>query len=202
MSESHLTYEQMTDLATAPNSGGVPTDPAMAEWERHLCFCAECAKEMSTLKKIIGLMEARQLEEPPTYVLNRVLDLYATRNCPPAATSLFQKLVAVLSLDSWQLVPEYGLRSGNAESRQLIYSAGDFDLDLRLTSSGQSWALAGQILGDCKHGQIELRSLTLSVQAEVNELCEFVMPPVPAGKYKLTLRMAEMEIEVPEIAIG
>jgi hypothetical protein len=39
------------------------------------------------------------------------------------------------------------------------------------------------------------------VQAMLNEQCEFRLPPVPAGSYSMTVRVSDVEIEVPRLVL-
>jgi hypothetical protein len=36
-------------------------------------------------------------------------------------------------------------------------------------------------------------------RAALNELCEFTLPPVPEGSYKLLLRLPGAEVQIPEL---
>ncbi len=115
--------------------------------------------------------------------------------------SNMRRLVAELSFDSKQMSPAFGVRSGQSVARQLLFSAGEHDLDLRVTPDDGSWIVTGQVLGDCESGQVELRGETLAETAAMNELSEFTLPKVPSGKYSLLIRFCETEIEVPEFEL-
>jgi hypothetical protein len=98
--------------------------------------------------------------------------------------------------------PAYGVRSGQSAARQMLYSAGDNDLDLRVTPSGEAWVVSGQVLGsECAGGQVRLQSETDETAAPLNELCEFTLPPVPSGSYTLRVRFKDMEVEVPDLEL-
>jgi hypothetical protein len=51
-------------------------------------------------------------------------------------------------------------------------------------------------------GQVELQGPTFQVQAALNELCEFTLPPVPPGTYTLSLRTPDAEIEIMGLDVG
>jgi hypothetical protein len=109
---------------------------------------------------------------------------------------------AWLRFDSAQRPLAPGLRAGQAAARQLLFSAGERDLDIRLTPAGTAWMISGQVLGSEASGQAELRGDAIQVQAELGDLSEFALPPVPAGRYTLILRLAEAEIEVTDLEVG
>jgi hypothetical protein len=40
------------------------------------------------------------------------------------------------------------------------------------------------------------------VQADLNDLSEFALPPVPGGRYSLFLYLADAEVEVADLPLG
>jgi hypothetical protein len=117
--------------------------------------------------------------------------------------SLLRRIVAALSFDSTSNpAPAFGVRSGYATSRQLLYSAEENDIDLRITPEKENWIVAGQVLGEgCVGGRVELEGATERVEAGLNELCEFTLPPVSAGSYTLRLRLGNAEVEIPRLEL-
>ena len=110
-------------------------------------------------------------------------------------------VVAVLSFDSRQLSPAFGVRSGQSVARQLLFSIGENDLDMRVAPDDGAWVVSGQVLGDCLGGEVELRGENRTEHASMNELCEFYLPSVPPGSYSLFVHIPNMEIEVPEFEL-
>jgi hypothetical protein len=51
-------------------------------------------------------------------------------------------------------------------------------------------------------GQAALASSATTAEAALNDLSEFTLPPVPAGDYKLILRLADIEVEVDKLQVG
>jgi hypothetical protein len=96
-----------------------------------------------------------------------------------------------------------GLRSGQLGERQLLFTAGQLSIDLRIIPSGTLWSLVGQVLGPSTgSGQVALASSATTTKVALNEFSEFTLPPVPAGDYTLTLRLDDIEIEVDKLQIG
>src|SRR5262249_44860252 len=97
-----------------------------------------------------------------------------------------------------------GVRSGATTSRQMIYTAGENDIDLRINEDeNHRWIVAGQILGEhCAGGEITLHGHRVSESVYLNEQCEFALQPVPPGNSELVLRLASVEVEVPRLEIG
>ena len=111
-------------------------------------------------------------------------------------------MLAALKFDSLNLTPAFGLRSSAQAERQLIYSAGDNELQLQISPAGEEWIIAGQVLGDCSGGSIELRGAGFTEQAELNTLCEFVFSPVSSGNYALTFHLGEVSLYIPDLRLG
>lgn len=131
------------------------------------------------------------------YAKNIFRERAAARHAP-----LLRRIVAALSFDSMNVAPAYGIRSSAVASRQLLYSAESNDLDLRITSQNEEWVVAGQVLGNnCNEGEVRLEGETELVVAAVNALCEFTLPPVSAGSYKLFLRLRGIEVEIPQLEL-
>jgi hypothetical protein len=83
----------------------------------------------------------------------------------------------------------------------MLFHADDNDIDLRVSQHSDGWILAGQVLGECAQGRVELVGEQDEVGTELNDLCEFVLPSVPDGRYTLRLYLNEMEIDFPAIEL-
>lgn len=113
-----------------------------------------------------------------------------------------RRIVALPTFDSRNTAPAFGVRSVFTTSRQLLYSAEEIDLDLRITMQNDECILAGQVIdGGCAEGRIEISGVAGRAEATLNDVCEFTLPPVPAGKYSITVRMQGLEIEIPELEL-
>jgi anti-sigma factor RsiW len=191
---AHIPFETLADLAEGR--------AAKAEREAaagHLSTCSTCAAELNKLESVIALMHTDDREDAPRDLLSYVINMFQQKEAEP---SILRRLVATLSFDSMTTAPAFGFRSTQAESRQLLYSAEENDIDLRITPQNDLWMVVGQVLRpDCAGGQVELAGATGSVVAGLNDLCEFTLPPVSAGKYSLRVKTADVEIEVPELEL-
>jgi hypothetical protein len=168
----------------------------------HLADCARCAAEAGSLARLLDLMRTDDSTDPPAHVASRAVRLIRAR-AVPAGHGLRQRLVAALTFDS-RLTPGpvFGLRAGPAAERQMVYSVGDYDLELRVAESGDAWAVSGQMLGPCDGGQVEVTGQSGRMTTELSEMCEFRLPPVPAGAYALTVRLTELDVEITELILG
>jgi hypothetical protein len=194
---NHLSFTKLADMA----------EGRMAAEERavsssHLSACQRCAAKLTRLESVLGLMRTDEMEDAPREVVSRAINLFRSRAASPAST-LVQRIVAALSFDSLRTSPAYGVRSGQAATaRQLLYNAGKYDLDLRITETGEGWVVSGQVLGEERAGgRIELEGEQEVVQADLNEQYEFMLPAVPTGSYRLRLRFTDLEVEVPQLEL-
>lgn len=192
----HLLFEKLADMAE-----GRLLASERATAEAHVSGCSRCSSQLARIEQTVNSMRTDEAEDAPRHAVASVLNLFRTR-AQASEPSLVQRVLAALSFDSTQLTPAYGVRSGQATARQMLYSAGANDIDLRVQPSGEAWVVSGQVLGECAGGSIRLEGTAAQVEAELNELCEFTLPAVPSGSYTLRLRLDEVEVEVPELRLG
>ena len=205
LSFQHIPFARLADLAEGRLSA--------AERETtlgHTSACSQCADRLTRLSQLFEVMRADTTEDAPAQAVERAMKVFRTRAVstpPPRATALVRRILAALSFDSLQLSPAFGVRSARSATRQLLFSVGENDLDLRVTPSGEMWVVSGQMLGPCdagSGGRVELQQDAVAseaAQAVMNDLCEFALPPVPAGSYTLWLRLDDMEVEVPGLEL-
>jgi hypothetical protein len=164
------------------------------------------------------------LPEVPSWASERALAVWQ----PPAArdrTGLLTRLQALLSFDSWQAQPGLALRAGGAnEVRQLLYTVGEHDIDLRIAAQPRTpgapsvvaFQISGQVLGPAVQGSItwlaqtagdlsevsaesEEASADTAPQAEIDALGEFVLSALPQGLGVLRLRLGEAAVDLPAL---
>jgi hypothetical protein len=192
----HIPFARLADLAEKRAAADERT-ASMA----HLSSCAVCAQQVERLEQVLGLMTTDTATDAPRDVLAYALSIFSDYAREP---SLLRRIVAALSFDSSSnLAPAFGVRSGQTTSRQLLYSAEENDIDLRITPEQENWIVAGQVLGeDCVGGRIELEGRSGELTAvHLNDLCEFTLPPVPAGSYTVRLRLGNVEVEIPQLEL-
>ena len=196
----HISFARLADMAE-----GRLSPEETAEERAHLAGCTSCAAQAAQLGHLTALMRADTSEDAPAELVSTVVRMFRARQAQAAEPGLLRRLVAALTFDSSSLQPAFGVRSGQAApARQMLYSAGDLDVDLRLASGGEGWTVSGQVLGPCKGGEVELVDAegATAARATLNELCEFtLLPPTPDGTYALRLRLDGAEVEIPELSL-
>lgn len=194
---SHIQFATLADFIE--NRLGAADNAGVRD---HLAACAACANQAARLREVTSLMRADQLEDPPQAAVARAINLFRSRPKLAEAASPLRRVLAALKFDSLQMTPAFGLRSGATNERQLLFSAGENELQLQIASAGEAWQVTGQVLGPCQGGEAELRGEAKTVRASLNDLCEFVLAPMAEGDYTLTLRLDQLELEIPELKLG
>lgn len=169
----------------------------------HIAGCSHCEKELRRVDEVIHLMTTDRMPDAPRDIVAHAVNIFSSRAKSPLE-SLKRRILAALSFDSsMNQVPAFGVRSGQTGSRQLIYTAEENDIDLRLTKSDEMWVVTGQILREeCAGGRVELEGLGGSAAAALNKMCEFTLPAVPSGKYLRRVHMADVEVEIPQLELS
>jgi anti-sigma factor RsiW len=200
LTRQHLPFARLADLVEGRLAG---EDEQAAR--AHLNECAACSEQSAQLARLTSLMRTDASEDAPRDVLMDAVGLFGPRRAARAESpGLLRRVVAALTFDSSSRTPAFGVRSGLASpARQLLFSAGDLDIDLRLAAGGGGWTVSGQVLGPCAGGEVEVEGGTGAgvARATLNDLCEFTLPPVPEGVYTLRLRVDEVEVEIPELSL-
>jgi anti-sigma factor RsiW len=199
LTSKHIPFARLADLA----EGRLSPEEA-AEERAHLTGCKNCAGQAAQLGRLAALMRADASEDAPAAAVETVVRMFRARRTGESAPGLIRRLVAALAFDSSSLTPAFGVRSGQAApARQLLFSAGDLDLDLRLARGPEGWTVSGQVLGPCAGGEVELLDAAgpAAARAALNDLCEFTLPAVAEGVYSVRLRFDGTEVEVPELSL-
>jgi hypothetical protein len=217
MADDHgITYEELADLA---DPGGARLSGA--ERARLLARAAAdpaASAELARLRSLIQAMRDDTAEDAPGWAIARAVQLFQQRDAQaagsqaPAAIAqlgqLARRIVAVLQFDSAQSPLAYGVRgAGQADGRtgirQFLYGAEDRAVDVRIEADGPRWRVRGQLLSDDAEsgGSAVLRNENAAVEAPLSSLCEFNLPPVPAGLYELIVRQGSIEVAIPVLAL-
>ena len=187
---SHISLEILADIAENRVTG-VALETAMA----HASACSECDETLRRLQQLVFMMRSDTSVDAPVDLLLSAIDTFTLERRSPV-----RRIIAVLTFDSRSAGAAFGLRSVRTTSRQLLYSAQETDLDLRVNVQNEECIVTGQIIRDgCVEGHVEISGDTGSAATTLNELCEFTLPPIPFGNYSLKIRMPDVEIEIPDL---
>ena len=189
---SHISFEILVDIAEN-RATGADLAAALA----HVSGCSDCDDTLRQLQHLIVMMQTDRSEEAPADLVRAAMTAFTPERKMPV-----RRIIAILTFDSRKAGSAFGMRSIRTVSRQLLYSAQDTDVDLRISVQNEECVLSGQIIREgCHGGLVEISGVSGSAAAALNELCEFTLPPIPRGNYSLKVRMPDVEIEIPELEL-
>jgi hypothetical protein len=198
----HIKFAELTDYA----EGRVASD-IRAKMDIHLSSCDRCSGELAEVRQIVTLMQTDSSEDAPRYARLSAVDLFRSRartketSKETTKESPLRRVLAKLVFDSLQPAFAAGLR-GSGGARQLLFEAGDNELHLEIGAIGDDWQITGQVVGPCEEGNVILEAGSRRAEANLDDLCEFGLPPQPAGVYALRLTLGGLELVIPELTLG
>jgi hypothetical protein len=196
MTPGHPLFDRLVDLVK-----GDLSNEQQAEIAGHIATCSKCAADVAWLEHVLDLYRTGDAVSPPASESAYVRGLFRSAVGSQGMEQL-RRILAVLTFDSMHMPLTSNMRSEMGTKRQLVFQAAEFDLDMHIASSGSECIISGQVLGSTEGGQAELRGSTGSVQAPLNDLSQFTLPPVAAGIYTLSVRLKDVVIVVPSLEIG
>jgi hypothetical protein len=189
---SHISLETFTDIVE-----GRATSETLELAVAHISSCSDCVDTLRHLQQVILTMKSDTSKDAPRDVLYSAINIFS-----PARRAPLRHIIAILTFDSRLAGPAYGIRSVRSTSRQLLYSAQETDLDLRVTVQNDECIVTGQVIrADCVSGQVEISGDAGAATASFNEVCEFTLPAIPLGNYSLRIKMPDVQIEIPELEL-
>jgi hypothetical protein len=150
----------------------------------------------------MAFLESDAAYEPPAEVLHWGVSLFQpilqTRE---SVGGKVRKIVASLVFDTFDEPALAGVRRVGAPPRQLLFRAGDVDVDVKIESveTNDRISLVGQVLSNSEkffdntpvklesHGMVRYKTLT-------NSVGEFVFDEVPKDTYHLSVDLPEGQI--------
>jgi hypothetical protein len=170
------------------------------EIAEHLAACAECNMQAQKLSNFVNYAESAKFESVPQNITANLLNTFQPARKPvQEQESIVKRLFASLVFDDWQTA--LNERYVYSDNRQMLYKAGDFEIDLRLSFSGDKCQVSGQIFPECFEGTIEIAAAGLSESTGFNESCEFSLPPVANGVYELRLKIDDKLIAIQDFSL-
>lgn len=191
---SHIEFEKLVERAERQSN----FDEAQ---KIHLTECEKCASDWRRLENFFSTARIEPVEVPQ-FVTANLLNIFQKPKSNEKE-SLKKRLLGALVFDDW--LPEFAVqeRRSMLDARQLLYRAGDYEIDLRLTFDDRGECqLSGQIFPDCETGgKIKIFSEKTSVETNFDANCDFVLPLVPEGIYTLRLEISVSEIVIESISL-
>ena len=190
----HINIENLVNYVD-----GAALDVDKVSVETHLMACNECAELKQELQVLMTQLREDSSLEPPAELVQWGINLFQPVMQPK--TSPVRRLIASLVFDSFDQPMLAGTRRVGTPPRQLLFRAGDVDVDVKIEAMEASdrISLIGQVLSaDTKffdNTPIKLESRGLvRYHTKTNVVGEFSFDEVPKDTYHLSVDLPEGQI--------
>jgi len=167
--------------------------------EAHLAACQDCLELKQEFHGLVTALREDSTFEPPAELVQWGVDLFQPVIQPE--TGGIRKIIASLIFDTFDQPMLAGVRRVGAPPRQLLFRAGDVDVDVKIESmeANDRITLVGQVLSTAtkffdntsvkleSHGIVRYRTKT-------NVVGEFSFDEVPKDTYHLSVDLPEGQI--------
>ena len=155
------------------------------------------------LQNIIELMRRDDSVDAPADSVRWASNLFRTR-AVESKPSFVKKLAAVFQMEIAPNKPAFGERSSATSTvRQILYSAGDNAIDIRIEKTKRGFTVRGQILGSgFAEARVRMADDNNTFEAPVDDAGEFRLENIPAGTYEVAIHNAEIEITLKAFDIS
>jgi hypothetical protein len=192
----HITVENLIDYIDGQVSG-----VEKSTLEGHVATCGDCAELKQEFQALIHHLKEDASFEPPAELVQWSINLFQPVMQPQGAVSGLRKFIASLVFDTYDQPMLAGVRRVGAPPRQLLFRAGDVDVDVKIESmeANDRITLVGQVLSNTdkffdntpvkleSHGIVRYRTRT-------NVVGEFSFDEVPKDTYHLSVDLPEGQI--------
>src|SRR5436309_5137713 len=179
---------------------GQVSDVEKSTLETHLAGCRECTELKQEFQSLMTQLHDDSSFEPPAELVQWGINLYQPVIQPETGGGL-RKIIASLVFDTYDEPILAGVRGVGAPPRQLLFRAGDVDVDVKIESmeANDRITLVGQVLSSAtkffdntpvkleSHGIVRYRTRT-------NVVGEFSFDEVPKDTYHLSVDLPEGQI--------
>lgn len=190
--------------------GRLPEDEARAVEEQVARADSRTLADVAWLRKFVKATDNAVLESPPREVRDALIARFEAYANGQRTPGLLKLVLASLTFES-DLRPAVGLRTAGAQQarRQLVYSAGAFDVVLNLRSRvpDENLVLDGQVL---PREDQELKPFSVQLLyggtelglTTTDELGSFALRDIPPGVYDIVLSTDEEEISIAPVDLS
>ena len=146
-------------------------------------------------------------DQPPPWVIDRAVRIgRPAREGRRARPTLWRRVAAALVFDSRVQALPAGARAVGIDQLRLLYQAGAIEIDLEVAASAAEGRLRmlGQVTADdadLAHAWAVAEGPAGRVEAEVDELGQFALDGLVAGRHRLEIGLTSTLVEIPEVLI-
>jgi anti-sigma factor ChrR (cupin superfamily) len=196
----HINTEDLVEFV----EGRIPRETRAAV-EAHLAACAACQGLRQEFESLLGQLRQDAAFEPPADLVQWGIDLFQpllrSKEQRNGGSKKARSIIAAVVFDTYDEPMLAGVRRAGLPPRQLLFRAGDVDIDVKIESleTDGRISLAGQVLSNTaaffdntsvkleSHGVVRYRTTT-------NPVGEFSFDEVPKDTYHLSVELPEGEL--------
>jgi hypothetical protein len=175
---------------------------ARREVENHLSLpCRDCERQIAQLRRVAQAIRGDETISPPPQVLNQVMKLYRQhmKEVKPSGV----QVIAQLLFDS-RLQPSAAMVRGSSQTRRILYSAQQVEIDLQVTPDQGFHNMIGQVLDSSRPEEftqafVSMRNNQTGEFMEGKEtdlLGQFNFLNIPPGQYDLVFELDTQEVTI------
>jgi hypothetical protein len=173
--------------------------------------CRQCAETRDWYERVRVVAATDESTEPPSWVFKRAVKIFENRKTRPSLIERIGERVASLVFDSLAQPVVAGVRSTETTNRQLLYRAGNFNIDLQVAPAEDLRAdLIGQILKEDEVAFESVSGLRLEVvrrgepvfSTVTDDMGEFKISGIDYGVYDLRIELEDGSITVPGLPLA
>jgi hypothetical protein len=179
---------------------GLTPDTDKPTVEQHLTSCGDCSELRFELQGLVAHLQRESSCEPPVEVVQWGVELFQPV-IQPASGSRIRKIIAALVFDTFDQPALAGIRRVGAPPRQLLFRAGDVDVDVKIEAmeANDRITLVGQVLSSgakfFDNTPVKLESHGIvRYKTRTNLVGEFSFDEVPKDTYHLSVDLPEGQI--------
>jgi hypothetical protein len=175
------------------------SDSEKVAFETHVMSCEDCADLKQELQSFVVRLNEDAALEPPAELLQWGIQLF--QPIMQAEPSGLPRFIASLIFDTFDQPMFAGIRRVGAPPRQLLFRAGEVDVDVKIESmeANDRITLVGQVLSagakffDNTPVKLESHGI-VRYRTKTNVVGEFTFDEVPKDTYHLSVDLPEGQI--------
>jgi hypothetical protein len=172
--------------------------------------CNTCDESRNWYLQVKSIAAGDDSIGPPSWVFKRAVRIFETAR-RPRLTARVGQAIASLVFDSFAGPTLAGVRATETANRQLLYSAGDYTVDLQVAAARHARAdLMGQVLTESETTFDAVSGLKLDISrggnviysVKTDEMGEFKFTGLEYGVYDLRVELSEGSITIPDLPVS
>ena len=193
----HMTAETAINLVEGRLKQG-----KRADWNAHALKCALCANDLVHWQNLIGVLKRSHLKRASQRDLENAIHVFrgAVRGVAKQMRGRLRQAFAIVAFDSFRQPAFAGSRGSAGQARQVVLTAENFDIHVKIWGEQGQRQLLGQLLPRSGRDFVHQARFHLLHNGErldstvINEVGEFRFANVPAGDLGLQIDLPKLTV--------